>query len=30
MGHRKPYIVIGLVIQALCLIAAPFVDPAGA
>lgn len=30
MGHRKPYIVIGLVIQALCLIAAPFIDPAGA
>jgi len=30
LGHRKPYIVIGLVIQALCLIAAPFIDPAGA
>ncbi len=30
MGYRKPYILIGLVIQALCLIAAPFIDPAGA
>jgi PAT family beta-lactamase induction signal transducer AmpG len=30
LGHRKPYIVIGLVVQALCLIAAPFIDPAGA
>ncbi len=30
MGYRKPYIVIGLVIQALCLIVAPFIDPAGA
>lgn len=28
MGHRKPYILIGLLIQVLCLIAAPFVDPA--
>ncbi|HOU15964.1 MAG TPA: MFS transporter [Anaerolineae bacterium] len=30
MGYRKPYILIGLAIQALCLIAAPFIDPAGA
>ena len=30
MGHRKPYIMIGLIIQALCLIAAPFIDPASA
>ncbi|MEJ5311778.1 MAG: MFS transporter [Anaerolineae bacterium] len=30
LGHRKPYILIGLVIQALCLVAAPFIDPAGA
>lgn len=27
MGHRKPYILIGLAVQTLCLIAAPFVDP---
>jgi len=27
MGHRKPYIFIGLVIQFICLIAAPFIDP---
>ena len=28
MGHRKPYILIGLIIQALCLVFAPFIDPA--
>ena len=27
MGHRKPYIFIGLVVQFLCLVAAPFIDP---
>ena len=27
MGHRKPYIVIGLAVQLLCLISAPFIDP---
>ena len=27
MGHRKPYIFIGLAIQLICLIAAPFIDP---
>ncbi|MBE0687945.1 MAG: MFS transporter [Anaerolineaceae bacterium] len=27
MGHRKPYIVIGLIIQALCLFIVPFIDP---
>ncbi len=27
MGHRKPYIFIGLAVQFLCLIAAPFVNP---
>jgi PAT family beta-lactamase induction signal transducer AmpG len=27
-GHRKPYILIGLIIQALCLVIAPFIDPA--
>ena len=26
-GHRKPYIVIGLLIQLVCLIIAPFIDP---
>ena len=26
LGHRKPYILIGLVIQALCLVLAPFID----
>ena len=25
MGHRKPYILIGLLIQALCLVAIPFI-----
>jgi len=27
MGHRKPYIFIGLAVQFLCLVAAPFIDP---
>ncbi|MCJ7694212.1 MAG: hypothetical protein MUO40_02200, partial [Anaerolineaceae bacterium] len=27
MGHRKPYIYIGLAVQYLCLVAIPFVDP---
>ncbi|PKO06913.1 MAG: hypothetical protein CVU41_04650 [Chloroflexi bacterium HGW-Chloroflexi-3] len=27
MGHRKPYIVIGLIIQAVCLFIVPFIDP---
>ena len=27
MGHRKPYIIIGLIIQILCLIVAPLIDP---
>ncbi len=27
MGHRKPYILIGLGIQLICLIIAPFLDP---
>ncbi|HEY9121745.1 MAG TPA: MFS transporter [Brevefilum sp.] len=27
MGHRKPYIFIGLIVQFLCLIAAPFINP---
>ena len=27
MGHRKPYIFIGLAVQFLCLIAAPFINP---
>ncbi|MEA3325692.1 MAG: MFS transporter [Chloroflexota bacterium] len=27
MGHRKPYIFIGLTVQFLCLVAAPFIDP---
>ncbi len=27
MGHRKPYIIIGLIIQAVCLFIVPFVDP---
>ena len=26
MGHRKPYILIGLLIQIACLIAVPFID----
>ena len=28
MGHRKPYILLGLVIQVICLILVAFVDPA--
>ena len=28
MGHRKPYILLGLLIQTLCLILAPWIDPA--
>jgi len=27
MGHRKPYIFIGLAVQFACLVAAPFIDP---
>jgi len=27
MGHRKPYIFIGLAIQFVCLVAAPFINP---
>ena len=27
MGHRKPYIFIGLAVQFLCLVMVPFVDP---
>ena len=27
MGHRKPYIFIGLAVQFLCLVAAPFINP---
>jgi PAT family beta-lactamase induction signal transducer AmpG len=27
MGHRKPYIFIGLAVQLVCLIAAPFINP---
>ncbi|MEN8242227.1 MAG: MFS transporter [Chloroflexota bacterium] len=28
LGHRKPYILLGLLIQVICLIIIPFVDPA--
>lgn len=28
LGHRKPYIVIGLVVQFACLAVVPFIDPA--
>jgi PAT family beta-lactamase induction signal transducer AmpG len=28
LGHRKPYILIGLLVQTLCLIVVPFIDPA--
>ena len=28
MGHRKPYILLGLLIQVICLGVAPFIDPA--
>jgi len=27
LGHRKPYIFIGLIVQFLCLVAAPFINP---
>lgn len=27
MGHRKPYILLGLAVQTLCLVVAPFIDP---
>jgi len=27
MGHRKPYIIIGLLIQAVCLLVVPLIDP---
>lgn len=27
-GHRKPYILIGLIVQVACLVVVPFVDPA--
>ena len=27
LGHRKPYIVIGLMVQTLCLIFVPFINP---
>lgn len=27
LGHRKPYIIIGLLVQAICLVLVPFVDP---
>ena len=29
-GHRKPYIILGLIIQVICLLMAPFIDPASA
>jgi PAT family beta-lactamase induction signal transducer AmpG len=28
LGHRKPYILIGLLVQTICLIVVPFIDPA--
>jgi MFS transporter, PAT family, beta-lactamase induction signal transducer AmpG len=28
LGHRKPYILIGLVVQTTCLVIVPFIDPA--
>ncbi|MBN1120736.1 MAG: MFS transporter [Anaerolineae bacterium] len=28
MGHRKPYILLGLIVQVACLIVVPFIDPA--
>ena len=28
LGHRKPYILIGLALQFACLVAVPFIDPA--
>ena len=30
MGHRKPYILLGLAVQTLCLVAVPFIDPGAA
>ena len=27
LGHRKPYIVLGLIIQSVCLVIVPFIDP---
>lgn len=30
MGHRKPYILLGLTVQTVCLIGVPFIDPASA
>ncbi len=27
MGHRKPYIFIGLAVQLICLVIAPFINP---
>lgn len=30
MGHRKPYILIGLAVQSICLVIAPFINPATA
>ena len=28
LGHRKPYILLGLFLQAICLVIVPFIDPA--
>ena len=28
LGHRKPYILLGLLVQTICLAIAPFIDPA--
>jgi PAT family beta-lactamase induction signal transducer AmpG len=28
LGHRKPYILLGLMVQTLCLVVVPFIDPA--
>jgi PAT family beta-lactamase induction signal transducer AmpG len=28
LGHRKPYILLGLAVQVICLVVVPFVDPA--
>jgi len=28
MGHRKPYILLGLAVQTACLVVVPFIDPA--
>ena len=27
LGHRKPYILLGLLVQTLCLVVVPFIDP---